>query len=208
MTGKKLHRAYRVSRYVLYRETMVNPKEILGAFFTSFLGIGIIGFLQSQYLAVSDNLFLIGSFGASAVLIYGIPTSPLAKPRNVIGGHLVCALIGVAVYRLLGGQLWLASAFAVSLSIVAMQVTKTLHPPGGATGLIACIGSAKITSLGYWYVICPVMSGVLLLVLVAILTNKDYAKINKGKYGKKQKVVLVRDKSFAFLGSPLFRRFR
>lgn len=171
---------------------MVNPQEILGAFLTSFLGIGIIGFLQAQYLAVNDNLFLIGSFGASAVLIYGIPTSPLAQPRNVIGGHLICALIGVTVHRFLGGQLWLASAFAVSLCIVAMQVTKTLHPPGGATGLIACIGSAKIVALGYWYVICPVMSGVLLLVLVAILTNKNYAKIDKRKYWKRQKVVLIR----------------
>lgn len=170
----KLKRSFRVVKYVMYRETMLNVPEILVAFFTSFLGIGIIGYLQSQYLALGDNLFLIGSFGASAVLVYGIPTSPLAKPRNVIGGHFLSALIGVTIAKFLLGYLWLAAALTVALCIVVMQITKTLHPPGGATGLIACIGSPKIVGLGYWYVITPVMVGVLLLTIVAILTNKDY----------------------------------
>ena len=68
-------------------------------------------------------------------------------------------------------EVWLASALSVSLSIVLMQITKTLHPPGGATALIANIGSEKVRSLGYGYVLSPVLSGVLILLLVALLFN-------------------------------------
>lgn len=114
---------------------------------------------------------MIGSFGASAVLVFGSTNSPLAQPRNLVGGHFICALIGVTTNLLLSDQLWLASALAVSVSIVIMQITKTMHPPGGATALIANIGSAKVKSIGYYYVLSPVLSGVLILLLVAIIIN-------------------------------------
>jgi CBS domain-containing membrane protein len=105
-------------------------------------------FINSHYLTPEANIFLIGSFGASSVLIYGIINSPLAQPRNLIGGHVISAFVGVLVYKLIPGNLWLSSALSVSLSIVAMQITKTLHPPGGATALIANLPSAKIQALG------------------------------------------------------------
>lgn len=162
----------RLARYVVYKETLIDFKDHIWTFIGSFLGIGTIGFINQENFAQTDNLFLIGSFGASSVLIYGIVNSPLAQPRNLIGGHLVCAIVGVTVHYIIPNQLWLASAFAVSLSIVLMQITRTLHPPGGATALIANIGSAKITGLGYWYVLSPVLSGVLVLLLVALLINK------------------------------------
>jgi len=130
---------------------------------------------------------LIGSFGASSVLIYGAINSPLAQPRNLIGGHIVSAIIGVTVHKLIPNEIWLSSALAVALSIVFMQITKTLHPPGGATALIANIGSEKIKALGYIYVLSPVLTGVLILFLVALIFNnitpnrrypvkKDYRK--------------------------------
>jgi len=118
-----------------------------------------------------DKIMLIGSFGASSVLVYGSIQSPLAQPRNLIGGHLVSALIGVTIYKFLPDTVWLTASLAVSLSIVLMQITKTLHPPGGATALIAIIGSAKIKSLGYFYVISPVLVGVLILYVVALIFN-------------------------------------
>lgn len=121
---------------------------------------------------VHDNtLLLIGSFGASSVLIYGAIQSPLAQPRNLIGGHLISAFIGVTVYRFLPDILWITAPLAVSLSIVLMQVSKTLHPPGGATALIAVIGSEKIKSLGYFYIVSPVLSGVLILLVTALIFN-------------------------------------
>ena len=171
MPVKHIKRSYRKVRYVLYRETLVDTKEHVLTFLGAFFGIGIIGFINSKYFVAYDNLFLIGSFGASSVLIYGVINSPLAQPRNLVGGHLISAIIGVTIHYLVPNELWLAAALAVSLSIVAMQITKTLHPPGGATALIAIIGSDKIKALGYWYVLSPVTTGVLILLVVALIFN-------------------------------------
>ncbi|WP_342644544.1 HPP family protein [Mucilaginibacter sp. CSA2-8R] len=166
-----LKRYSKKAGYIIYRETLVDWKEHLWTFIGSFVGIGIIGLLSSKYVSVYDNLFLIGSFGASSVLVYGAINSPLAQPRNLIGGHVICAIIGVTVYKFFPGELWLTAALSVSLAIVAMQMTKTLHPPGGATALIANIGSAKIKALGYMYVFSPVLTGVLVLFAVAMICN-------------------------------------
>jgi CBS domain-containing membrane protein len=168
---KRIKRQLRITRYVFYRETLVDFTDHVWTFIGAFLGIALIGWINSYHLAPSDNIFLIGSFGASSVLIYGIVNSPLAQPRNLIGGHLVCALVGVTVHYIVPEQAWLAAALAVSLSIVLMQITKTLHPPGGATALIANIGSQKILALGYWYVLSPVLTGVIILFFVAVLVN-------------------------------------
>lgn len=162
---------YRKAKYVLYKETLIDTKEHILTFLGAFVGIGIVGFINSRYFVLNDNLFLIGSFGASSVLIYGVINSPLAQPRNLIGGHLICAIIGVTVHKLIPDEIWLASALAVALSIVAMQITKTLHPPGGATALIANIGSEKIKALGYVYVLNPVLTGVMILFVVALIFN-------------------------------------
>ncbi|MEE1943748.1 HPP family protein [Pedobacter sp. KR3-3] len=168
---KKIHRQVRKARYIVYKETLIDFREHLWTFLGSFFGIGLIGLMSSQFFTASDNLFLIGSFGASSVLIYGVINSPLAQPRNLIGGHVICALVGVTIYKLIPGQLWLSSALSVSVSIVLMQITKTLHPPGGATALIANIGSPKIHALGYLYVLSPVFSGAVILLAVAIFFN-------------------------------------
>ncbi|MBN8782144.1 MAG: HPP family protein [Sphingobacteriales bacterium SCN 48-20] len=168
---KRIKRSYRISKYIIYKETLVDYKEKFWSFLGSFIGIGVIAFIQSSYLTEMENVFLIGSFGASSVLIYGAIQSPLAQPRNLIGGHLVSAVIGVTIAQFLPDILWITAPLAVSLSIVAMQYTKTLHPPGGATALIAVTGGVKITALGYWYVLSPVLSGVLILLFVALVFN-------------------------------------
>lgn len=189
----RIRRHARRAKYIIYQETLIDFKEHLWTFIGSFLGIGIIGFINSKYFTAYDNLFLIGSFGASSVLIYGVINSPMAQPRNLIGGHLVCALVGVTIHHLIPGEVWLSAAISVSLSIVLMQITKTLHPPGGATALIANIGSPKIQALGYFYVLSPVLTGVLILFFVAVLCNnatshrhypknKSWYKIWKRKY--------------------------
>lgn len=171
MVRKRIKRGLRISRYVVYRETLVDYKEHFWSFIGAFVGIGLIAFVQSHTLTKDENIFLIGSFGASSVLIYGAIQSPLAQPRNLIGGHVISALIGVTVYQLLPDIIWLTAPLAVAFSIVAMQVTKTLHPPGGATALIAVIGSEKIKALGYFYVLSPVLTGSLILVVVALIFN-------------------------------------
>ncbi|RZJ71846.1 MAG: HPP family protein, partial [Flavobacterium sp.] len=171
MTVIKNNRSFRKARYVFYKETLVDFKEHFWAFVGSFIGLGIISYLQYQAFPETDLVFLIGSFGASCVLVYGVIQSPLAQPRNLIGGHVISAIIGVTIQRLLPDMLWLSAPLAVSLSIVFMQITKTLHPPGGATALIAVTGSPEIKNLGYWYVLNPVLSGVLILLAAALVFN-------------------------------------
>lgn len=167
----KKNRSFRKVRYVLYKETLVDYKEHIWTFIGSFLGIGLIAYTQSLSLDKLSNIFLIGSFGASSVLIYGAIQSPLAQPRNLVFGHVISAFIGVCVFKLIPDPIWISAPLAVSLSIVIMQMTKTLHPPGGATALIAVIGTPKVKALGFMYVLSPVLSGVLILLLVAIIAN-------------------------------------
>ncbi|MCH7409186.1 HPP family protein [Belliella sp. DSM 111904] len=171
MLRKKISRSYRLSKYVFYKETLVDLKENFWSFVGSFIGLGIIAFIQDIFFVESDNLFLIGSFGASSVLVYGVIQSPLSQPRNLLGGHLISALVGVSIYQITPDILWLSAPLAVSFAIIAMQLTKTLHPPGGATALIAVTGSSQIKDLGYAYVFFPVLSGVLILFFVALVVN-------------------------------------
>lgn len=171
MIRKSLKRSWRVSKIVVYKETLIDKREHFWSFVGSFIGIGLIAFFQSGFLSKIENIFLIGSFGATSVLLYGAIQSPLAQPRNLIGGHLISALVGVTVYKFIPDIIWLTAPLAVSLSIVLMQITKTLHPPGGATALIAVIGSEKIKDLGYLYVLSPVMTGVFILLIVALIFN-------------------------------------
>ncbi|MBF0605421.1 MAG: HPP family protein [Nitrospirae bacterium] len=153
------------------RPPKLSAQELFWSWCGSFLGIGAVALLHERVLAPYDLVMIIGSFGASAVLIYGAITSPLAQPRNLLGGHLLSGFVGVGVYQGLGQFPWLAAALAVSLAIVVMQMTRTLHPPGGATALIAVIGSGEIHALGWLYPFVPAFSGALVMLLVALLVN-------------------------------------
>lgn len=167
----KKNKTYRRTRYLLYKETLVDFKEHFWAFIGSFIGLGTICYLNFEILSKYDLTLLIGSFGASCVLIYGAIGSPLAQPKNLFNGHLISAIIGVTCYKILGDYLWVAAPLAVSLSIIGMQMAKSLHPPGGATALIAVTGGPTITNLGYEYVFSPVLTGVTILFIAALIFN-------------------------------------
>jgi CBS-domain-containing membrane protein len=149
----------------------VRLSEIIWSWIGSFLGIAAVAAVNTTIVDKTDLVMIIGSFGASAVLIYGAIRSPLAQPRNLIGGHMISAAIGVTAFKLLPAPFWLTSAIAVATSIAIMHATKTLHPPGGATALIAVIGSQKIHNLGYLYVLIPAGVGPLIMLAVALLVN-------------------------------------
>ena len=149
----------------------VGAAELLWSWIGSAIGIGACGWLSATYFEARDLTLLIGSFGASAVLVYAAIKSPLAQPRNLVGGHIISGLVGAACWKLFGPTVWLAAALAVSLAIVAMLATKTLHPPGGATALIAVIGGPKIHALGFLYAFVPAGAGALVLLLVALVVN-------------------------------------
>jgi CBS-domain-containing membrane protein len=149
----------------------VGLTEMLWSWLGSVIGIALCAYLSSKYFEPQDLTLLIGSFGASSVLVCGAIKSPFAQPRNLIGGHIVSAIAGVLCYKLFGHTIWLASALAVSFAVVGMLATKTVHPPGGATALIAVIGGSKIHDLGFLYVFLPVGAGAAILLAVALLVN-------------------------------------
>ena len=149
----------------------VNLGDVFWSWIGAFIGIAAVAYANFNLIEDTDLVMVIGSFGASAVLIYGAIGSPLAQPRNLIGGHIISAIIGVTFYKVFPSQLWLASSLAVATAIAVMHATKTLHPPGGATALIAVIGSSKVHSLGYLYAVVPAGLGAVIMLVVALLVN-------------------------------------
>ena len=149
----------------------VGNAEVVWSWVGAFVGIALVGLIGAAFVDRLGQGLLIGSFGATAVLVYGAVRSPLAQPRNVLGGHVISAVIGVCAYQALGDAVWLSAAVAVSTAIAVMHMTKTLHPPGGATALIAVIGGDSVHSLGYMYALLPVGFGAAVLLTVAVLVN-------------------------------------
>lgn len=124
----------------------------------------------SRYVLGVSNPWFIAPMGASAVLLFATPASPLAQPWSVLGGNLVSALIGVAVAAQWGDS-GLAAGLAVSLAITAMFYLRCLHPPGGAVALCAVLGNPAITKLGFGFAIWPVTLNSMVLLLSALFFN-------------------------------------
>ncbi len=118
---------------------------------------------------------LIGSFGATAVLLFGAPESPLTQPRNLIGGHLISALVAILLVQFFGNGFFIIG-ISVGLSIFLMYMTRTLHPPGGATALIGVMGNCTPM-----FLLIPVFTGVLILFVIALFTNNF---VNHRQYPK------------------------
>jgi CBS domain-containing membrane protein len=118
-------------------------------------------------LAGADLPIIVAPLGASAVLAFAVPASPLAQPWPVVGGNILSTLVGVAVYQLMGDTM-LAAGVAVGLAIVAMSLTRCLHPPGGAAALTAVIGSGQIHAAGYAFAFAPVGINSIALVTCAM----------------------------------------
>jgi CBS domain-containing membrane protein len=138
----------------------------------AFLGIAaatMAGLGAQQYVAAMPYLF--ASIGASAVLVFAIPASPLAQPWPVIGGNIVSALVGVAAAQHIG-NVYIAGSVAVGVAIFAMSMLRCLHAPGGGTALIPVIGGPAIASLGYSFAFIPVAINAVALVLIGLLFHR------------------------------------
>ncbi|CAM9166037.1 unnamed protein product, partial [Ectocarpus fasciculatus] len=119
-----------------------------------------------------DLVMIVGSFGAQATLVFAAPHSALAQPWNCIVGNTISATIGVATYTVCADEReWVAAACAVSLSITLMMVTHSVHPPGGATTLIAVLGSHRIHETGFMYVLFPACIGSCIFVTMGLILN-------------------------------------
>ena len=154
--------------------------DICQSVFLSFLGVLIVTvtdffFLVRQFDGdlVSSGM-MSGAQAASAVLTFDAYKSHLAQPRNQIGGHVVCAFIGVSV-RLFGEACyvpyWVQAPLSVSVSIAIMRMFKVTHPPGGATAVIAIIGGDAVWKLGFGYVLCSLGASVIGLIIGVLGNN-------------------------------------
>lgn len=166
------------SRRGLYRlfpsQPYVSRSEQWQAAIGAFAGISGLDWITHQIIPDASP-WVIGSMGASAVLLFAIPHSPLAQPWAFTGGNLISALIGVACYHWIPDPL-IASGAAVSLAILAMFLLQCLHPPGGATALTAVVGGDAIHQLGFQYVLIPVGINVLTLLCLALLLNTVFRR--------------------------------
>ncbi|MBB3141907.1 HPP family protein [Halomonas sp. THAF12] len=151
-----------------YRRDDIDWRDACWSWLGAFIGMSAVAWLGEQWLA--HHLLIVGSFGATSVLIYAAPESPFAQPRNVLLGSVLSALIGVGCFQLLGATA-LTVALAVSLAVLVMQLTQTVHPPGAAAALIAVIGGPEVHALGWAFPLVPVGLGCVVMLLVAILVN-------------------------------------
>jgi len=135
-----------------------------------FTVILLIFYISRYFLDPGSTLLIVPSMGASAVLLFAVPHGALSQPWNVLGGHVISAVIGVSCALLIPAP-FIAASLAVGLAIGAMYYLRCIHPPGGATALTAVIGGEATRVLGYQFVLTPVLLNALVMVAVAIAFN-------------------------------------
>jgi CBS-domain-containing membrane protein len=160
-----------------FNQQTVSHRERLITSFGGFCGILGVVFISTIMLDAKGAAMIIASMGASAVLLFAVPHSALAQPWNVVGGHLVSALIGISCARYIPDILF-AAAISVGFAIAAMHYMHCIHPPGGATALTAVIGGPAIHSMDYAYAFQPVLINALVIVTIAVVFNAlfDYLR--------------------------------
>jgi len=157
--------------YLVPEKYTVTHKEMLIASASAFFGLLLLTYTSSIFISGPALPILVASMGASSVLLFAAPASPMSKPWAFIGGQLVSGIIGVSCYRYIH-DLAIAVAVAVALSMFMMHILRCLHPPGGATALAAILGGPEIHTLGYAFVITPVAINVFILLTFSLIINE------------------------------------
>ena len=151
----------------LKKETVI--KSTAAGFF-SIITIGLLTFLTYK---TELGIFLLASFGSSMVLLYGYPESPFAQPKNVFFGHLVTALVGLFFLYLIPLPIFITIPMAVGFGVGLMIFLNVTHPPAGGNPIIVIIGSVSFD-----YLLSPVISGSVIIIIFAIIVNKFILKKN------------------------------
>lgn len=169
---------YSTLRALVRGRNPLRPREIGRASLGAIVGIAACGVLARLAAdgALSASPLLVAPVGASAVLVFAVPASPLAQPRAVIGGNMVSAVVGVTCALTLGHPL-LAASVAVGAAIMAMAALGCLHPPGGAVALGAALAATSSQPIDYRYAI---LVGLCSWLIVA--SGRLYAKVTKHSY--------------------------
>jgi CBS domain-containing membrane protein len=138
----------------------------------AIVGVGLAGLIAAWLHGDGEALpWLVAPMGASAVLVFAVPASPMAQPWPVVGGNTISALVGFAVGQALGHGA-IACGLGVGLAIGVMSVTRSLHPPGGAAALTGVIGGSLVDSAGWWFPLAPVALNAVVLVAVGLLFHR------------------------------------
>ncbi|MGB3917872.1 MAG: HPP family protein, partial [Thiothrix litoralis] len=152
------------------------PRANVRLVMISWLG-GVLAIAAVDYLADISHLPLVlGSFGASCVLLFGFPDSPFSQPRNVIAGHFLASLTGLVFLAVFGAHWW-SMALATGTTIALMQLTRTVHPPAGSNPVIV-----MLTAPAWEFLLTPTLLGAVVLVLVALVFNNIPKERSYPKY--------------------------
>ena len=144
----------------------MNKQALINALFSSLGAFVCIGFLAYLNSSIEGSIWLIPPFGASMVLVMAVYDSPLAKPKNLILGHILSALSGVIIFYLLGNT-FISLGLGVALAVFVMMITNTVHPPAGANPIIVILTGQSLN-----FVFLPVAVGAVIIVVFAYLYNK------------------------------------
>lgn len=166
-----------LSRF-LPRQQATAPREIVRAAVGAGIGIGVTAAISTAWLGAATGApLLIAPIGASAVLLFAVPASPLAQPYAMLGGNVLAALVGVTAAWLIPAPI-VAALVAVAMAVAAMAICRCIHPPSGAVALVAVLGGSHVLAAGYGFVVVPVLLNSVLLVAVAMawhqLTGQSY----------------------------------
>ena len=133
----------------------------------ALIGIAVTGLITRALLGGDTSLALLltAPIGASAVLLFAVPASPMAQPWPIVGGNVIAALSGVTVAHLIPEPM-IAAGVSVGVAIAAMSLGRCLHPPGGGTALVAALGGPALASHGLGFALLPV--GLNAVILVAV----------------------------------------
>ncbi|ARO55822.1 conserved protein of unknown function; putative membrane protein [Methylorubrum extorquens] len=169
---------FRLFRPILAGATL---RERLIACLGALAGITLTGLVCGWFFGEGPHIpLIVAPMGASAVLIFAVPASPLAQPWSVIGGNTISAFMGVLAAHLIPDPV-IAIGVGVSLAIAAMSLTRCLHPPGGAAALTALIGGPAVTSAGFLFPLFPVGLNSVILVALGIgfhkLSRRNYPHV-------------------------------
>ena len=158
---------------ILGIDTSVSTAEILASTLGGFVGIFLISLISYHFTGASGAALIVPSMGASAVLVFAVPHGKLSQPWALFGGHISSAFVGVCCYLLIP-HLFLAAGLAVGLAIGTMHILRCIHPPGGATALVAVVGTAQIHALGFEYVLIPVLLNTIIIFITAFIFNSFF----------------------------------
>lgn len=144
----------------------VKAFEVAFAFIGAFIAISIVAYLTNSY----ENIFIMGSFGATCVLLFGFSDSPFSQPRNIFFGHVISTFMGLFFLHFVGDYWW-SLALALASAIAVMLLTRTVHPPAGSNPVIVFIMASS-----WEFLFFPTALGAVIIILVGVFYNNLHKK--------------------------------